>query len=188
VPALRVTGIFHRIQGKSLSAGEHTAFVCVTGCPLRCGYCDTADALTGGLAMTVDAVLARVAGFDVPHVCVTGGEPLAQPACPKLLWALCDAGHAFSLETSGAMDVADADPRVIEMLDLETPTSGQSNRNLWSNLQHLTPRNQIKIAICDEVDYRQAEARTPRARRPCTAPASSDSRAGRDAGRANRDR
>ena len=156
MPGLRVTEIFHSIQGESLSAGERTAFVRLTGCPLRCGYCDTAYAFTGGEATTVDAVLARVAGFDVRHVCVTGGEPLAQPACLDLLRALCDAGYTVSLETSGAMDIADVDPRVIKVLDLKTPASGECDRNLWSNLAHLTPKDQIKIVICDEADYRWA--------------------------------
>jgi 7-carboxy-7-deazaguanine synthase len=159
VPGLRVTEVFHSIQGESLSAGLRTAFVRLTGCPLRCGYCDTAYAFTGGEAMALATVLARVAEFEVRHVCVTGGEPLAQPACLELLRALCDAGYAVSLETSGAMDIGGVDPRVSRVLDLKTPASGECARNLWSNLGQLTPGDQIKVVICDEPDYRWAVER-----------------------------
>ncbi len=159
VPALRVTEIFHSIQGESLSAGERTAFVRLTGCPLRCGYCDTAYAFKGGAWREVAAILEEIAAFEVRHVCVTGGEPLAQRACLDLLAALCEAGYRVSLETSGAIDVGPVDPRVVKILDLKTPGSGEEPRNLLANLQHLRPADQIKFVVCDESDYRWATDR-----------------------------
>jgi 7-carboxy-7-deazaguanine synthase len=159
VAKLRITEIFHSIQGESLTAGERTAFVRLTGCPLRCGYCDTAYAFKGGEPMAIDEVLARVAGFRVRHVCVTGGEPLAQGACHDLLCALADAGYRVSLETSGALDLSGVNPRVVKVLDLKTPGSGESARNLWSNLEHLRPHDQIKLVICNQADYAWARER-----------------------------
>jgi 7-carboxy-7-deazaguanine synthase len=159
VARLRITEIFHSIQGESLTAGERTAFVRLTGCPLRCGYCDTAYAFKGGEPMEIAEVLAQIAGFGVRHVCVTGGEPLAQGACHDLLRALADAGYRVSLETSGALDLSGVDPRVIKILDLKTPGSGESARNLWSNLEHLRPDDQIKLVICDQADYAWARER-----------------------------
>ena len=154
--ALRITEIFHSIQGESRPVGYPTAFVRLTGCPLRCGYCDTAYAFHGGQRVSLADVLARVAGFQVRHVCVTGGEPLAQPACLDLLVALCDAGYQVSLETSGALDIAAVDRRVAVVLDLKTPGSGECERNLWTNLPHLKPEDQIKFVICNRPDYEWA--------------------------------
>lgn len=156
MPALRITEIFHSLQGESRPAGWPTAFVRLTGCPLRCAYCDTAYAFHGGQRTSIDEILAKVAGFDVRHVCVTGGEPLAQPACHDLLVALCDAGYQVSLETSGALDIAVVDRRVAIVLDLKTPASGEEARNLWSNLTHLKGEDQVKFVICNRADYEWA--------------------------------
>jgi 7-carboxy-7-deazaguanine synthase len=155
-PQVRVTEIFHSIQGESLSTGERTAFVRLTGCPLRCTYCDTAYAFKGGEWREIPEILDQVAGYNVRHVCVTGGEPLAQTSCHLLLEALCDAGYQVSLETSGAMDIGEVDPRVIKVLDIKTPGSGEHHRNLLGNLQHLRPSDQVKLVVCDEADYRWA--------------------------------
>jgi 7-carboxy-7-deazaguanine synthase len=156
VAALRITEIFHSLQGESRPAGWPSAFVRLTGCPLRCTYCDTAYAFHGGERRTVAEILATVAGFGVRHVCVTGGEPLAQPACHGLLAALCDAGYQVSLETSGALDTSGVDRRVAVVLDLKTPASGEMSRNLLANLAHLKPADQVKFVICDRADYEWA--------------------------------
>jgi 7-carboxy-7-deazaguanine synthase len=156
LPALRITEIFHSLQGESRPAGWPTAFVRLTGCPLRCTYCDTAYAFHGGQRTGIDEILAKVAGFEVRHVCVTGGEPLAQPACHDLLAALCGAGYQVSLETSGALDIASVDRRVAVVLDLKTPASGEAGRNLWSNLAHLKREDQVKFVICNRADYEWA--------------------------------
>ncbi|WP_412852367.1 7-carboxy-7-deazaguanine synthase QueE [Ectothiorhodospira shaposhnikovii] len=153
---LRITEIFLSLQGESRSVGWPTVFVRLTGCPLRCGYCDTAYAFTGGAWMTLTQILEQVAGYGVRHVCVTGGEPLAQPDCLPLLTALCDAGYEVSLETSGALDLALVDPRVIKVMDLKTPASGESGRNRWENLQCLGPADQVKFVLCDRADYEWA--------------------------------
>lgn len=150
---LRITEIFHSLQGESASVGWRTVFVRLTGCPLRCVYCDTAYAFTGGKSLEIEEILTRVATFGVRHVCVTGGEPLAQRTCDDLLRALADAGYRVSLETSGALDVSGVDPRVVKVLDLKTPGSGEAARNLWSNLGHLRPDDQVKLVICDQTDY-----------------------------------
>jgi 7-carboxy-7-deazaguanine synthase len=150
---LRITEIFHSLQGESRPVGYPTAFVRLTGCPLRCGYCDTAYAFHGGQRVAVPEVLARVLDYQVRHVCVTGGEPLAQPACRELLTALCDAGYLVSLETSGALDIASVDRRVAIVLDLKTPGSGECARNLWDNLKHLKGDDQVKFVICNRADY-----------------------------------
>ena len=155
---LKLTEIFLSLQGEAREVGLPTVFVRLTGCPLRCRYCDTTYAFHGGTGWTIEAVLAKVAGFGVRHVCVTGGEPLAQPACLPLLKALCDAGHAVSLETSGALDVAAVDPRVSRVVDIKTPGSGEVERNLWRNLDHLTAHDQIKFVICSREDYDWARA------------------------------
>ena len=136
--------------------GWPSAFVRLTGCPLRCAYCDTAYAFHVGERQTVEQILATVATFQVRHVCVTGGEPLAQPACLDLLAALCDAGYQVSLETGGALDIAAVDPRVAVVLDLKTPASGEMARNLWANLAHLKAKDQVKFVICDRTDYEWA--------------------------------
>lgn len=133
-----------------------TVFVRLTGCPLRCVYCDSAYAFTGGEWMHIDAILAEVARFQSRHVCVTGGEPLAQKRCTELLSRLCDAGYSVSLETSGAVDIRLADPRVSRVMDLKTPGSGEAERNLWANLEALTPHDQVKFVICSRADYEWA--------------------------------
>lgn len=150
---MRVTEIFLSLQGESRTVGVPTVFVRLTGCPLRCTYCDTAYAFTGGESMTVDEIVARVRDFAVRHVCVTGGEPLAQAECPELLRRLCDEGFAVSIETSGALDVSTVDPRVVKVLDIKTPASGESERNLWANLERLTSADEIKFVIADRADY-----------------------------------
>ena len=149
---LRITEIFVSLQGESSRAGLPTAFVRLTGCPLRCGYCDTAYAFTGGTSMTLAAIEAEVVAFGVTHVTVTGGEPLAQPRCPQLLVRLADAGFEVSLETSGALPVEGVDPRVVKVLDVKTPGSGEVARNLWENLGLLTERDEVKFVICDRAD------------------------------------
>lgn len=156
MPALRITEIFHSLQGESRPAGWPSAFVRLTGCPLRCAYCDTAYAFHGGERTSIEEILAKVAGFEVRHVCVTGGEPLAQPACHDLLAALCDAGYQVSLETSGALDISAVDRRVAVVLDLKTPASGELARNLWGNLAHLKGEDQVKFVICNRTDYEWA--------------------------------
>jgi 7-carboxy-7-deazaguanine synthase len=156
---LRITEIFHSLQGEADSAGWRTVFVRLTGCPLRCQYCDTAYAFEGGAWMTQEAILAEVATHGARHVCVTGGEPLAQKRCLGLLTALCDAGYEVSLETSGAIDIAPVDARVRRVVDLKTPASLEAHRNRWENLEHLTPRDQIKFVICDRADFEWARDR-----------------------------
>jgi 7-carboxy-7-deazaguanine synthase len=150
---LRVTEIFHSLQGETSRSGLPTVFIRLTGCPLRCGYCDTAYAFHGGESLALEDILHRVAGHGARYVTLTGGEPLAQKHALTLLQRLADAGYSVSLETSGALDVAAVDPRVSKILDLKTPGSGESARNLWSNLQHLTPHDEIKFVLCDEQDY-----------------------------------
>jgi 7-carboxy-7-deazaguanine synthase len=156
--ALKITEIFRSIQGESDSAGWPTVFVRLTGCPLRCTWCDTAYAFHGGEWMDIDDIVARVAGLGTPYVCVTGGEPLAQKRCPELLTRLCDAGHRVSLETSGALPVDSVDPRVVKVMDLKAPASGESGRNRWDNLEHLQPHDQIKFVVADRADFEWARA------------------------------
>lgn len=150
---LRLTEIFHSLQGESASVGWPTVFVRLTGCPLRCRYCDTAYAFKGGDWWEIDAILDEVGRYEALYVTVTGGEPLAQPDCHRLLSDLCDAGYIVSLETSGALDVSHVDPRVIKVLDLKTPSSGEMDRNLYENLESLNPEDQVKFVIGDEADY-----------------------------------
>ena len=150
---LKITEVFCSLQGESSFVGWPTVFVRLTGCPLRCGYCDTAYAFHGGRWHEQAEVLATVAGHGVRHVCVTGGEPLAQKACLPLLAALCDAGYTVSLETSGAIDVSAIDPRVVKILDIKTPGSDEVDRNRWSNLPLLNAHDQIKFVICSRDDY-----------------------------------
>ena len=150
---LRVTEIFHSLQGESTRSGLPTVFVRLTGCPLRCVWCDTAYAFGGGEAMTIAAIMERIATFDCPMVCVTGGEPLAQKACHDLLAALCDAGYAVSLETSGALDIAGVDARVARIVDLKAPDSCELGRNRWENLALLTPHDELKLVLASERDY-----------------------------------
>lgn len=150
---LRLTEIFYSLQGEARTAGLPTVFVRLTGCPLRCHYCDTAYAFTGGEIHRLDAILDQVASYRPRHICVTGGEPLAQPNCLKLLELLCEAGYQVSLETSGALDVSGVDVRVSKVVDLKTPGSGEVGRNLYANLDHLTLNDQIKFVICSREDY-----------------------------------
>ncbi|MGH8584162.1 MAG: 7-carboxy-7-deazaguanine synthase QueE [Gammaproteobacteria bacterium] len=156
---LRITEIFFSIQGESTRAGLPTVFVRLTGCPLRCRYCDTAYAFHGGTRMSCDAVLSEVAQYDTRYVTVTGGEPLAQGACLTLLTRLCDLGYRVSLETGGALDIAGVDARVMKVVDLKTPGSGEEAKNRYQNIQYLTAQDQIKIVICDREDYEWAKAR-----------------------------
>ena len=153
---LRITEIFHSLQGEASRVGLPTVFVRLTGCPLRCTWCDTTYSFTGGETSTVAAVLAEVGKYPARQVCVTGGEPLAQKECLTLLGALCDAGYDVSLETSGALDIAPVDPRVSCIMDLKAPDSGESGKNLWANLAHLKPRDEIKIVIASREDYEWA--------------------------------
>lgn len=155
---LRLTEIFLSLQGESDSIGWPTVFVRLTGCPLRCQYCDTAYAFHGGEWWEFDAILAEVAQHGARHVCVTGGEPLAQKRCIELLKRLCDAGYEVSLETSGAIDIGPVDARVSRVLDIKTPDSKEAHRNLWSNLPLLTARDQIKFVICSREDYQWSKA------------------------------
>jgi 7-carboxy-7-deazaguanine synthase len=150
---LKVAEIFFSVQGEARFSGWPTVFVRLTGCPLRCQYCDTAYAFTGGTSWSIDDIVADVAEHATPYVCVTGGEPLAQPACRALLRSLCEAGFDVSLETSGALDIADVDPRVCRVVDIKTPGSGEVERNRWENLALLTDRDALKLVICDADDY-----------------------------------
>ena len=155
---LRISEIFLSLQGEADAAGWPTVFVRLTGCPLRCHYCDTSYAFTGGEWMSIDAILDSVAGYSTHHVCVTGGEPLAQKGCLALLARLCDAGYAVSLETSGALDIARVDTRVSRVMDIKTPVSGEAARNRYENIAALTPHDQVKLVIGDRNDYEWAKA------------------------------
>ena len=164
--SLRITEIFYSLQGESRTIGLPTVFVRLTGCPLRCTYCDTEYAFHGGERRSIDDILAQVASYSPRYICVTGGEPLAQPECLTLLRALCDAGYEVSLETSGAMPVADVDPRVSKVVDLKTPASGGQHRNLMENLDHLGANDQVKFVICDRDDYDWARFQVDQHRLP----------------------
>jgi len=153
VSRLKITETFVSIQGEADAIGWPTLFIRLTGCPLRCVYCDTQYAFHGGEWRTVAQLLETAGGSGVRHVCVTGGEPLAQKACLELLASLCDAGYQVSLETSGAMDVAPVDPRVSRVVDLKTPDSGEVARNRLENLGVLNARDQLKIVVCSRADY-----------------------------------
>jgi 7-carboxy-7-deazaguanine synthase len=150
---LKITEIFHSLQGEADTVGFPTVFVRLTGCPLRCQFCDTAYAFHGGEWQTLDEILARVAAFSPRYVCVTGGEPLAQKNCLPLLTRLCDAGYRVSLETSGAMPLAGVDARVNRVVDVKTPGSGEEKRNRYGDLALLRGEEQIKFVICDRADY-----------------------------------
>ncbi len=150
---LRVSEIFHSLQGEARDVGWPTVFVRLTGCPLRCVWCDTEYAFHGGQWHAIDDIVENVAKYQTRHVCVTGGEPLAQKRCLDLLERLCDAGYAVSLETSGALDVSGVDRRVSKVMDLKAPGSGEHARNLWSNLAALTPHDQVKFVLADRADY-----------------------------------
>ena len=153
---LKITEIFLSLQGEATTAGWPTVFVRLTGCPLRCVYCDTAYAFHGGEWMSFEQIMTAVGSHGVRHVCVTGGEPLAQKNCAALLTRMCEAGYQVSLETSGALDITGLDPRVQRVLDLKTPGSGELERNRWENLTDLRPTDVVKFVICDRADYEWA--------------------------------
>lgn len=153
---LRISEIFYSLQGETSRVGLPTVFVRLTGCPLRCGYCDTAYAFTGGENRSIVEILNQVARYQTNYVTVTGGEPLAQKHCLALLTALCDADYSVSLETSGALDLSQVDARVSKIMDIKTPGSGEVSRNNWRNLDYLAPHDEIKFVICDETDYHWA--------------------------------
>lgn len=153
---LRITEIFHSLQGEAGSVGWPTVFVRLTGCPLRCGYCDTAYAFHGGERRTIAAILGEVGSYGARHVCVTGGEPLAQRGCVELVARLCDTGFEVSVETSGALDISVLDPRATRVMDVKTPGSGEAGRNLPDNLLQLRPQDAAKFVICDRADYEWA--------------------------------
>ncbi len=153
---LRITEIFHSLQGESVTVGLPTVFVRLTGCPLRCRYCDTAYAFHGGKLISIDHIIERVSSYACQHVCITGGEPLAQPDCTVLLERLCNTGFTVSLETSGARSVADVDKRVMIVMDLKTPDSGEREKNMLTNLAYLKKSDQIKFVLCSREDYQWA--------------------------------
>lgn len=153
---LRITEIFHSLQGEARTVGRPTVFVRLTGCPLRCVYCDTEYAFSGGTLRDIEDIAAEVAAYQPRYVTVTGGEPLAQPECLSLLTCLCDAGYEVSLETGGAMSTAGVDGRVVVVLDLKTPASGELARNDYTNIERLKPRDQVKFVLCDRADYEWA--------------------------------
>jgi 7-carboxy-7-deazaguanine synthase len=155
---LRITEIFYSLQGEARSIGWPTVFIRLTGCPLRCGYCDTSYAFQGGEWVTLDAILHEVTRYNTQHVTVTGGEPLAQKPCLNLLTRLCDAGYQVSLETSGALDIREVDSRVVKVMDIKTPASGEADKNLDTNLQYLSSQDQVKFVLCDRNDYDWAVA------------------------------
>jgi 7-carboxy-7-deazaguanine synthase len=150
---LKIHEIFHSLQGESTRVGLPTVFVRLTGCPLRCGYCDTAYAFQGGENMTLDQIVERVASYGARYVTVTGGEPLAQKQSIALMKRLCDAGYDVSLETGGSLDTSQVDPRVSVILDIKTPGSGEVQKNLWTNLDHLKPADEVKFVLCGREDY-----------------------------------
>jgi 7-carboxy-7-deazaguanine synthase len=156
---LRITEIFYSLQGETRTVGLPTVFVRLTGCPLRCQYCDSAYAFTGGDWWSLPDILEKVASFEPQYITVSGGEPLAQPNCIPLLQQLCDAGYQVSLETSGALDISKVDPRVMKVVDLKTPGSLEMDKNLYNNIEHITPHDQIKFVICDRPDYDWAKAK-----------------------------
>jgi 7-carboxy-7-deazaguanine synthase len=154
---IRINEIFFSLQGESSRVGLPTVFVRLTGCPLRCGYCDTAYAFHEGKTLTIDDVLAEVATHGALYVCVTGGEPLAQKNCLTLLTRLCDAGYSVSLETSGALDVSTVDSRVSRIVDIKTPGSGEVEKNQWANLAQLRQSDELKFVLTSEDDYQWAK-------------------------------
>ncbi|WP_047539878.1 7-carboxy-7-deazaguanine synthase QueE [Methylotenera versatilis] len=157
--ALKIYEIFHSLQGETSRSGLPTVFVRLTGCPMRCTYCDTEYAFSGGSNMEIADILAKVAEFGAHYVTVTGGEPLAQKQCHDLLKSLCDAGYSVSLETGGAMNIAPVDKRVSIILDIKTPASNEEKKNLWSNLAHIKPSDEIKFVLCNRADYDWAKAK-----------------------------
>ncbi|MFZ2449114.1 MAG: 7-carboxy-7-deazaguanine synthase QueE [Methylovulum miyakonense] len=155
---IRITEIFYSLQGESNTVGLPTVFIRLTGCPLRCVYCDTAYAFTGGKKTSITDILSEVQQYGCGHITVTGGEPLAQPACLALLTELADRGYHVSLETSGAIDVSGVDPRVVKVMDLKTPSSGEMNKNNYGNIVYLTAQDQVKFVIGTAEDYEWSKA------------------------------
>lgn len=156
VTQLRISEIFHSLQGETRNIGLPTAFIRLTGCPLRCTYCDTTYAFMGGKNMSVAEILRTISAYKTRYATVTGGEPLAQKNCIHLLRALCDAGYEVSLETSGALDISEVDKRVMRVVDIKTPASGESEKNRWENLPRLNRHDEVKFVLCDESDYQWA--------------------------------
>lgn len=154
---LKVNEIFYSLQGETSRIGLPTVFVRLTGCPLRCGYCDTTYAFNEGVPLEIPAILEQVASYHPRYVTVTGGEPLAQKECVALLTSLCEAGYSVSLETSGALDIGKVDSRVSRIVDVKTPASGEADKNRWANLDLLTPHDELKFVICDAADYAWAK-------------------------------
>jgi 7-carboxy-7-deazaguanine synthase len=150
---LRISEIFYSLQGESNTVGLPTVFVRLTGCPLRCNYCDTSYAFSGGVKISLTDILAEIKQYDCKTVCVTGGEPLAQPTCLELLTKLADDDFNVSLETSGALDVSKVDSRVVKVMDLKTPSSGEVEKNRYANIEFLTAQDQVKFVIADDDDY-----------------------------------
>lgn len=150
---LRISEIFYSLQGESSTVGMPTVFIRLTGCPLRCVYCDTSYAFSGGVKMSFDAIFAEVKKYQSKNVCVTGGEPLAQSECISLLVKLADLGYSVSLETSGALDVSKVDSRVTKVMDLKTPSSGELDKNLYENIGYLSAKDEVKFVIAGEEDY-----------------------------------
>ncbi len=157
--AIKIFEIFHSLQGETSRVGLPTVFVRLTGCPMRCTYCDTAYAFSGGGNMEIGEILQKVASFGTQYVTVTGGEPLAQKECYQLLQALCDAAYSVSLETGGAMDIALVDARVSVILDIKTPASNEEKNMLWGNINHIKPKDEIKFVICNRADYDWAKTK-----------------------------
>ncbi|MDH5471694.1 MAG: 7-carboxy-7-deazaguanine synthase QueE [Gammaproteobacteria bacterium] len=155
---LRITEIFFSLQGESSLVGYPTVFIRLTGCPLRCGYCDTTYAFTGGEWYTPDAILQKIKQYKTNYICVTGGEPLAQKSCAALLTLLCDEGYKVSLETSGAMDISSVDSRVIRVMDIKTPGSGEESRNRYENIDCLSAADEVKFVICHRSDYQWSKS------------------------------
>jgi 7-carboxy-7-deazaguanine synthase len=156
--SLRITEIFYSLQGESNTVGLPTVFIRLTGCPLRCTYCDSAYAFTGGKKIPLNEIMAQVAQYGCKYITVTGGEPLAQPACLELMRQLLDAEYIVSLETSGALDISAVDSRVVKVMDIKTPSSGEADRNRYANIEHLTTQDQIKFVIGSDKDYRWSKA------------------------------
>ncbi|NOQ14116.1 MAG: 7-carboxy-7-deazaguanine synthase QueE [Methyloprofundus sp.] len=150
---LRISEIFYSLQGESRTVGLPTIFIRLTGCPLRCQYCDTSYAFSGGETQSIAHIIEQVAGYNTRYITVTGGEPLAQPGCQELLRQLADKGYSVSLETSGALDVSKVDTRIVKVMDLKTPASAEESRNLYTNLQYLERQDQLKFVICNVDDY-----------------------------------
>ncbi|GFO71017.1 7-carboxy-7-deazaguanine synthase [Bathymodiolus japonicus methanotrophic gill symbiont] len=156
---LRISEIFYSLQGESRTVGLPTVFIRLTGCPLRCQYCDTSYAFSGGVMQSIASIIEQVAQYKTRYITVTGGEPLAQPGCMELLGQLADKGYQVSLETSGAIDVSTVDARIVKVMDLKTPASDEEHRNLYTNLQYLNTQDQIKFVLCDADDYAWSKAK-----------------------------